>query len=381
MATVSITVTSVSDDPPVADAQSVATSEDTPLAITLTGIDPDVGDVLVFTVLTEPDNGTLSGTAPALTYTPSANFNGEDSFTFSVSDGVQATADSAPAAVTITVTPVNDAPVADGTSVDGDALTFAIVQPPVTGSLTGTAPAVTYTPNLDFLGGDIFTFRVNDGTLDSEAATIVIAVSEQVAVSEAQTAVVETTIEVSEEDQAELGVALEAALGVEVDVTSTVTEVTTVDGGVIDLDVEGLEEGQEIVGELDVTIGDLTLETEDSEGTATLQLDDELRIESDVTLEVGEDDLDVVLTDPVLVLEPEAPDAEALTGGSDEVRQLAVKFKTPLNNLREGASLEVEFAKEASAFAEDDDPDTATTFFQLAAEGAGGTIEDTATSV
>ena len=106
-----------------------------------------MGDVLVFTVLTEPDNGTLSGTAPALTYTPSANFNGEDSFTFSVSDGVQATADSAPAAVTITVTPVNDAPVADGTSVDafknrpkditlmgsdvdGDALTFAVVQPP-----------------------------------------------------------------------------------------------------------------------------------------------------------------------------------------------------------------------------------------------------------
>ena len=294
---------------------------------------------------------------------------------------MQATADSAPAAVTITVTPVNDAPVADGTSVDafknrpkditlmgsdvdGDALTFAVVQPPVNGSLTGTAPAVTYTPNLDFLGGDIFTFRVNDGTLDSEAATIVIAASEQVAVSEAQTAVVETTIEVSEEDQAELGVALEAALGVEVDVTSTVTEVTTVDEGlVIDLDVEGLEEGQEIVGELDVTIGDLTLETEDGEGTATLQLDDELRIESDVTLEVGEDNLDVVLTDPVLVLEPEAPDAEARTGGSDEVRQLAVKFKTPLNNLREDASLEVEIAKEASAFAEDDDPDTATTFF------------------
>ena len=54
-------------------------------------------------------NGSLSGSAPDLTYTPEANYNGSDSFTFKASDG---TADSNTATVSITVTAVNDAPVA-----------------------------------------------------------------------------------------------------------------------------------------------------------------------------------------------------------------------------------------------------------------------------
>ena len=61
-----------------------------------------------------PAHGTLSGTAPNLTYTPAANYNGADSFTFKVNDG---TVDSAAATVSITVTAVNDAPVADAQSV------------------------------------------------------------------------------------------------------------------------------------------------------------------------------------------------------------------------------------------------------------------------
>ena len=91
-----------------------------------------------------PAHGTLSGTAPNLTYTPAANYNGADSFTFKVNDG---TVDSAPATVSITVTPVNDAPVATpqsvstaqntakaitlaGTDVDGSALTYTVVTQP-----------------------------------------------------------------------------------------------------------------------------------------------------------------------------------------------------------------------------------------------------------
>ena len=64
-----------------------------------------------------PTNGVLSGTAPNLTYTPNANFNGSDSFTFRANDGA---ANSAAATVLITVTPVNDVPVAldDGYVVD-----------------------------------------------------------------------------------------------------------------------------------------------------------------------------------------------------------------------------------------------------------------------
>ena len=58
-------------------------------------------------IITSPANGTITGTPPNVTYTPSANFNGSDSFTFRVNDGIT---NSTPATITITVTAVNDAP-------------------------------------------------------------------------------------------------------------------------------------------------------------------------------------------------------------------------------------------------------------------------------
>ena len=94
------------NDPPVANAQSVSTEEDTAKAITLTGSDVD-GDTLSYVIVTPPAHGTLSGAAPNLTYTPAANYNGSDSFTFKVNDGK---ADSAPATVAISISAVNDPP-------------------------------------------------------------------------------------------------------------------------------------------------------------------------------------------------------------------------------------------------------------------------------
>ena len=89
---------------------------------------------------------------------------------------------------------VNDAPVANGQSittpqnvaksitltgsdVDGDALTYAIVSSPSHGSLSGTPPNVTYTPATDYTGGDSFTFKVNDGRVDSAPAIVSVTVS------------------------------------------------------------------------------------------------------------------------------------------------------------------------------------------------------------
>jgi hypothetical protein len=103
--TVSIAVGAV-NDPPTADAQSVATNEDIAMAITVTGSDTQ-GNSLTFDVVTGPAHGSLSGTAPNLTYTPDANYNGQDSFTLKANDG---TADSDPETVSIMVTAVNDAP-------------------------------------------------------------------------------------------------------------------------------------------------------------------------------------------------------------------------------------------------------------------------------
>jgi hypothetical protein len=91
---------------PVASAQSITTAEDTAKSITLAASDAD-GDSLSYSIVSGPSHGTLAGSAPNVTYTPAANYNGPDSFTFKANDG---TADSNVATVSITVTPVNDAP-------------------------------------------------------------------------------------------------------------------------------------------------------------------------------------------------------------------------------------------------------------------------------
>jgi len=125
--------------PPVATAQAVTAVEDTPTTITLAGSDPD-GNPLTFAITGGPAHGTLSGTAPNLTYTPLADYAGPDSFTFTVSDG---TLVSAVATVAIAVTGVQDAPV---TAASGT-LAYTENDP-----ATAIAPALTVTdvdsPNL-----------------------------------------------------------------------------------------------------------------------------------------------------------------------------------------------------------------------------------------
>jgi hypothetical protein len=71
---------------PVAFSQTVTTKHDTPINITLTAMSPQ-GFPLTYTVLTAPTRGTLSGTAPNLTYTPGAGYVAPDGFTFRVNDG------------------------------------------------------------------------------------------------------------------------------------------------------------------------------------------------------------------------------------------------------------------------------------------------------
>lgn len=175
--------TSVNQAPVALDAAYV-TDVATPVAITLGAYDPE-GSVLTYTVLTNPANGALSGSAPNLTYTPSSTL-GPDSFTFKVNDG---TADSNVATVSITVTVVNIVPVANPQNVstnedtpvavtltasdgNGDPLTYAIVTGPAHGTLSGTAPNLTYTPAANYNGLDSFTFKANDGKADSNVATV-----------------------------------------------------------------------------------------------------------------------------------------------------------------------------------------------------------------
>jgi VCBS repeat-containing protein len=93
--------------PPVANSLSVTGLEDQPLQGTLTGSDAD-GDSLIYSLVNQPQKGTVSiSPTGQFTYVPIANENGNDSFTFKVIDGK---ADSAAAAVSVLINPVNDAP-------------------------------------------------------------------------------------------------------------------------------------------------------------------------------------------------------------------------------------------------------------------------------
>jgi len=189
IATVSITITAV-NDPPIANNQSASIVEDIATSITLTGSDVD-GNPLTYSVLVAPLHGTLSGIAPNLSYTSASNYNGPDNFTFTVNDGF---VDSNIATVSLSITSSNDAPVANnqtistledvavaitltGNDAEGSALTYSILSIPTNGSLSGLAPNVTYTPNLNYTGSDNFTFKVNDGLVDSSPGTITVTVT------------------------------------------------------------------------------------------------------------------------------------------------------------------------------------------------------------
>jgi len=193
-ATVTITVTPV-NDPPNADDQTVTTLEGRSVSITVTGVDVD-GDELTFRIVGDPGFGAISAFNPAtgeLTYTPNPLFFGSDEFTFSVCDPEGTCAQ---ATVTITVTSLNDAPVANdalltisedaalslaltASDPDGDRLSYGILSEPSHGTITGFDPVtgtLSYTPDLNFHGEDAFSFEACDPDGACGSATVTITV-------------------------------------------------------------------------------------------------------------------------------------------------------------------------------------------------------------
>ena len=172
---------------PLAEGQTLSLEQDRTLAITLAGTDAD-GDALAYRVVDAPASGTLSGDAPTLRYTPDAGFFGEDAFSFEVDDGRAvstpasvrlsiARADRAPTAPALALATDRDVPLAlalGGADADGDALAWAIVRAPASGTLSGEAPALTYTPAAGFTGRDTFDYRVAAGGARSTPATVTI---------------------------------------------------------------------------------------------------------------------------------------------------------------------------------------------------------------
>jgi uncharacterized repeat protein (TIGR01451 family) len=182
------------NQPPVAVEDALTTQENTAatLNVLANDSDPDPGDTLTVTGSTDGDHGTVSCTpAGNCTYAPAAGFTGSDSFRYTVSDG-RGGADSA--TVAVTVMGINHPPFANSGSLetdedvpadvtlvagdaDGDSLTYIIVVGPEHGQLSGAGATRTYTPAPDYFGPDSFTFKANDGTADSNIATVSITVN------------------------------------------------------------------------------------------------------------------------------------------------------------------------------------------------------------
>ena len=197
-ATVNVTVTPVNDDPNAVN-DSLTTNEDTasaPLNVLANDTDIDGGALTVTTLTPTAGHGTVSCTVAGLcTYTPAANYNGPDSFTYSISDGNGGTDT---ATVNVTVTPVNDVPnavddvlstsedtqgslnvLANDTDVDGDSLAVTTLSPTAAhGTVSCTAAGVcTYTPATNYHGPDSFTYSISDGHGGTDTATVSITVT------------------------------------------------------------------------------------------------------------------------------------------------------------------------------------------------------------
>lgn len=182
-----VMILNTTNHPPTAGAQSLPTPEDTPLAILLAGSDPD-NDPLTFAVASGPTYGVLGGIAPNLVYTPTANYHGPDSFTFVANDGHTS---SDPAAVTITVSPVNDFPTLsdipaqttnEDTPLPAIAFTIGDVETPaISLTLTATSSNTTlFTPghiNLEGTGAQ-HTLAISPTTNLSASAIITVTVSD-----------------------------------------------------------------------------------------------------------------------------------------------------------------------------------------------------------
>ncbi len=185
---------SQANSPPEAAADSATTSEDTAVDLDVLANDGDRDeDLLVIFELGAPASGTATLLGGGLVrYTPDPDFEGSDTFTYVVTDGRPATAQGT---VTVTVTPVNDAPavtddavvvsedvslsvaapgvLANDADVEASTLSATLLTQAAHGTVTLSADgSFTYVPEPDYAGTDSFTYTTSDGELTSAAATV-----------------------------------------------------------------------------------------------------------------------------------------------------------------------------------------------------------------
>ncbi|MEM7218128.1 MAG: Ig-like domain-containing protein [Pseudomonadota bacterium] len=180
---------------PVPTGQTVQVPHDKSVAIELSATHSGGGTISYD--YAQPMHGKVTGTAPSVTYTPKSGYTGEDSFRFTATAGGKT---SAPGTIELNVaaaaTPTKPAaPTANsqrprtiedqaiaiklsGVPAAGGALSFSVTTSPKHGTLSGTAPDLTYTPNNKYVGADSFEFTVTEGGQTSQPASVSIIVEE-----------------------------------------------------------------------------------------------------------------------------------------------------------------------------------------------------------
>ena len=186
-------ITVLYDIPPVSDDQSIETNEDEPNDITLTASDADDDDLTLTYKFQQPHHGSLTGTAPNLTYTPNLNYYGSDEFTFTAYDGKLYSNE---ATVFITVFPLNDPPdavndiaVADAnksndiyvcdndSDPDYDLMAIIDVTEPNHGTVQNMVSYIEYTPDTNYLGQDSFEYTIADDGSPTMSDTAIVTVT------------------------------------------------------------------------------------------------------------------------------------------------------------------------------------------------------------
>ncbi|HGY56500.1 MAG TPA: tandem-95 repeat protein [Caldithrix abyssi] len=185
------------NDAPNAVDDSLTTDEDTQGTINVLANDSDVeNDTLTVTDVTQGAHGTVAILGDSsVTYTPDADYNGEDNFTYTVTDDQGA---SSTATVFVTINAVNDAPQAvndssktpqntavdipvtsNDTDVDGDTVVVSDALSAQNGTTTVLNDStVRYTPNTDFFGADSFDYVISDGNGSLDTARVFVTVND-----------------------------------------------------------------------------------------------------------------------------------------------------------------------------------------------------------
>ncbi|MGZ8784179.1 MAG: Ig-like domain-containing protein, partial [Acidimicrobiia bacterium] len=191
--TVTVTVTPANDDPQ-GQPDAASTPEETAVEIEVLANDSDVdSSALTVTAVAGGTHGTVSTDGITLTYTPDLNWNGIDTFTYRVSDDLGGWCE---AIVTVTVTPVNDDPVAvddlsttprdtpvniwvldNDTDADPDTLSVSGFTNGAHGTVVNRSIKVTYTPAAGWTGVDTFTYTVSDGNGGFDSGTVTVTVT------------------------------------------------------------------------------------------------------------------------------------------------------------------------------------------------------------